>query len=611
MCGIAGAFGPVSPSPPQLAATLAALRHRGPDASGVCTSTLNGYPITLAHTRLAIIDLDPRSNQPMRRDDLALAFNGELYNYKEVRAELLGLGHEFKTASDTEVVLCAYRQWAETCVERFEGMWALALVDHTRGRLWLSRDRFGEKPLFTYWFGETLYFASEIKGLIALTGRRLTPSSKQVRRYLAAGYRSLFMSSGGFYEDVQEIPSASSAVFEKPHSPRPRKYWSVRFQPDPKITLSQACDGVREHLLRALEIRLRADVPLAFCLSGGIDSGTLAGMAAKQFGAEVHGFTIVDDDERYDESVNAAQVVEHLRCRHTIVRTTRDRFWERMALLVADHDAPVATISYYIHSFLSEAIRDAGYKIAISGTGADELFSGYYDHYNYWIAQMAREGGDATSLVEGWRDGYGAFVTNPALRDPMTFSRNPEQRSHLQPERATFSSLLGTPFEEPFVEQKFCDDILRNRMMNELVHEVVPVLLREDDLNSMRVSIENRSPYLDSELAEFMSTVPTRHLVADGAAKALLRMAAEGFLAEPVRRDKRKRGFNASILSLVDVSDAETRDRLLASGPIFDIVDRVRFEEMLDGSFASNEMSKFLFSFVSARIFLDQSSHPA
>jgi asparagine synthase (glutamine-hydrolysing) len=306
-------------------------------------------------------------------------------------------------------------------------------------------------------------------------------------------------------------------------------------------------------------------------------------------------------------------MVDHMGCEHFELHTSTDGFFERMERLVNDHDSPVGTISYYVHSFLSEAIHDQGYKIAVSGTAADELFTGYYDHYSMWLAYMkANTDADFEQLVDDWKNSYGAVVNNPKLQDPLAFLKNPDQRDHILLDTGLFESFLSRDqyenWHEDWSEETYCDDLLRNRMMNELFHESVPFILNEDDANSMAWSVENRSPYLDRDLAEFMYTVPNDHLIQDGYAKWLLREAGKDVLPDAIRQYKRKHGFNASIDSLVDRNDAETRDRLLSDSPIFDIVDRSAIERFLDGSMESNSFSKFLFSFISAKLFLESSS---
>ncbi len=592
------------PDAGRVGAALRGLGKRGPDACGTTTGMLGRHYVTLLHTRLSIIDLDPRSNQPFEREGCVLVFNGEVYNYRELRRELEDLGHAFETAGDTEVVLRAYLQWGMRAPDRFEGMWAFALLDRRAGKLLLSRDRFGEKPLFTWYRDGAFYFASEIKALAALAGHWPDIDAEHIRRYLVNGYKALNKKQATFFADVRHLPAGTSAVLEGPGEPRPERYWSLSFNPR-EMTRAEAVAGAREKLFRSVELRLRADVPLAFCLSGGVDSTALAAIATRHLQAPIHAFSIIDSDERYDESRNIRATVEALSCDHHVIETSREGFFERMEDLVAYHDSPVATISYYVHSFLSEAIAAQGYKIAVSGTAADELFTGYYDHYGFWLAAMAAEGEDLDPLIADWRESYGAHVRNPFLQDPRAFVHAPGQRGHIYLDRAVFNGYLTEPLDEDFDETAYVGDPLRNRMMNELFHESVPVILHEDDLNSMRVSIENRSPYLDRELCEFLYTVPARHLIRDGYAKSILRDAVADLLPAVVAEDKQKRGFNASILSLVDPKDGETRDRLLEPGPLFDIVRRDAVEQALDGDFSDNSFSKFLFSMISAKIFVD------
>jgi len=270
----------------------------------------------------------------------------------------------------------------------------------------------------------------------------------------------------------------------------------------------------------------------------------------------------------------------------------------------------VATISYYVHSFLSEQIGKEGYKVAVSGTAADELFTGYYDHYSMWLAAMAKQAEtdptiDFGKLLEEWRAGFGAHVENPLLQDPLAFAKDPNQRGHILLDQEFFESLLARPFHEDFTERDYCPELLRNRMLNELFEEAVPVILEEDDRNSMLYSVENRSPYLDRGLAEFLATVPSRHLIHGGFAKWLLRQAGEGLVPDQVRLDKRKRGFNASVDSVIDRRVAKTRETLLGESPIFELVSRERMAAFLDQDMTPNSFSKFLFSFVSAKLFLD------
>tara|TARA_B100001741_G_scaffold310808_1_gene310761 strand:- start:1342 stop:2190 length:849 start_codon:yes stop_codon:yes gene_type:complete len=275
-----------------------------------------------------------------------------------------------------------------------------------------------------------------------------------------------------------------------------------------------------------------------------------------------------------------------------------------MSKLIAYHDKPISTLSYYLHSFMSEQISNSGCRVAISGNGADELFAGYYDHYSFWLAEMGSST-NHSKLVADWKNSYGKYVQNPILQSPDVFLYNSSIRDHIYLNAEEFSNWLVEPFCEPFSETKYSDNVLRNRMLNELRHETIPVILHEDDRNSMFYSVENRSPYLDRNLAEFLFTVPSRHLVKHGFAKYLLRAAGTGYVSENVLWDKRKRGFNAPIDSLVDRKNSQTKDRLLCQSPIFNIVKKEKIEKFLQQDMKDNSLSKNLFSFISVKLFLE------
>ena len=605
MCGIAGKFGGASVAPLVTNRVANLLSHRGPDGYRQLELSLGGHNLFLHHGRLAIIDIGDRSAQPFSKHGLVLIFNGEIYNYLEIRSQLVGMGHEFLTDSDTEVIIESYHRWGESCVERFEGMWSLVLADTRRNGIWMSRDRFGEKPLFFSIVRRELFFASEVKALVELMGIRPEINTDKIRNYLVNGYRTIFKEGGSWYSNIHSFPAGSSAFIRSPDQVDPYKYWQLNYFPDENLSLAKAEETVIELLDRSLSLRLRSDVPLAFCLSGGVDSTLLSTMASIRLGQQdVHCFSIVDVDSRYDESDGIDQVVNAIGCNHNKIILHPDGFFDRMHSLVRAHDAPVATISYYIHSFLSEAISSYGYKVAISGTGADELFSGYYDHYLFWLSEQYGRA-DFDKLLDEWRYGFGGHVRNPILKDPLAFYRNPRERGHITFDSDTFDSMMFDEVGSTFCEDDYTPNLLRNRMLNELFSEIVPVILAEDDLNSMMWGIENRSPFLDSKLAEFAYRIPNKYLIQNGLSKWLLRSAGKGIVPDNVRLDYRKRGFNASIDSLVDRSNPKILEEILEPGPIFDIVRREKIEAFLRQDMTDNSRSKFLFSFLSAKIFME------
>lgn len=585
------------------------MHHRGPDANGEKILALpGGRHLHFLHTRLAIIDLDARSNQPFESGPGILCYNGEIYNYKELRKAAVDSGERLRTESDTEVLaLMLEREW-DRALSRCEGMWAFAWYDGQRDELLLSRDRFGEKPLHIWRRKEGLYFASEPKFLFALAGTRAPINRRHLQRYLVNGYKSLYKSADTFFKGVFELPAGHCASVDRDGNYKTWPFWRPQFpQPCQRMTYADAVEGARERLMRSMELRLRADVPVAFCLSGGVDSNALISIAKRKLSYDVHGFTIMNSDARYEEREMVENSVRELGLRHTPVPIETQNFLPNLRKLVRAHDSPVYTITYYAHWRLMEAVHDAGYKISVSGTAADELFSGYFDHHNAYLAVMASEDKERYSAaLEEWRVQIAPVVRNPYLKNPDYFIENPEGRDHIYLDAEEFAEFLVEPFDEEFNEEAFTTPLLRNRMANELFHESVPVILHEDDLNAMSFSIENRSPYLDTDLFNWCQSIPTRHLVREGRAKAVLRDAVRGIAPDAIINNPRKVGFNAPILDYLDVNDSAVRDQLLAESPVFEMVRRERIAALVQQDDLPNSRSKFLFNFVNAKLFLEE-----
>ena len=605
MCGVAGYFGITPPDRGRLEAAGAALRHRGPDGQGIYTNRLGDREVALVFRRLAIIDLDPRSDQPFEHDGGMLVFNGEIYNYLELRQELQSLGHRFRTQGDAEVIVHALRQWGPDACDRFEGMWAFAWYDTRDGSLLLSRDRFGEKPLFLWRRDGGIYFSSEVKAIAALAGRWPDIDRGHLVRYLINGYKALYKVRDTFFEGIEELPAGSLMRVTASGEVSTRRYWTPSFEERESMTYDDAVGATREALIEAVRLRMRADVPLAFCMSGGVDSNSLIAIARRVLGCDVHGFTILNTDSRYEESALVEAAVQELGVRHTGVPLSQRDFLPNLRALVAAHDAPVYTISYYVHWQLMRAIAEAGYKVTISGTGADELFTGYYDHHNLYLYEVAGDPALHARSLAAWREHQSHRVRNPFLQDPDLYLKDPAFRGHIYLQNDVFASWMREPWSEPFTEVDYGAGLLRNRMLNELFAEAVPVILHEDDLNAMYFSMENRSPFLDRRLFEVAYSIPRRHFIRDGMAKAVLRDAMRGIVPDAVLDSRRKVGFNAPILDLLDVDDPQVREFLLDDGPVYEIVDRAKVEALLRQKELPNSVSKFLFYFVNMKLFLE------
>ena len=501
MCGIAGAITHKPINELNINNTKFSLGRRGPDSNfHTVQRNEKGNYITLIHTRLSIIDLNERSNQPMQHNSINLIFNGEIYNYLEIK-NYLSEYIQFSTGSDTEVLLKLINKKGLAALNECEGMFALSFYNSSLDKLFLARDRFGEKPLYFYKHKDgSLYFGSEPKAIFSLLGFKLPINFEHIRRFLINGYKSLYKQNYTFFEGLEEVKPGYCLEIE-PFKKLINYPWtnSVSIQQDNEMTYKEAVEGTKVRLYNSMKIRLRADVPMAFCLSGGIDSNGLVAIAKNLFNYKVHGFTIMNTDSRYEEKDMVNYAIRSLKIKHTSIPVDKNNFLENLLEIIKYHDSPVSTISYYAHWLLMGAISENGYKVSFSGTGADELFSGYYDHHLAYLSEIKNLDKNlyAKSLAN-WTKNIKPYVRNPYLQNYDYLINKPNSREHIFLDSKLYSKYLTYPFNEEFQESFYTQYLLRNRMANELFHESVPVILHEDDLNAMYFSIENRSPYLDS-----------------------------------------------------------------------------------------------------------------
>jgi len=606
MCGIAGYISKDRIESHSVNSTLDLMSNRGPNNKGYkeFDSKSLGH-IALLHSRLSIIDIDERSNQPFNIQGCHLIYNGEIYNYLELRKSLVKKGISLKTESDTEVLLWYYIIYGEKCVEYFEGMWSFVIYDSRSETVMFSRDRFGEKPFYYYQSNEGIYFGSEIKFIKQLCLDKLEINYNHIKRYIVNGHKSLYKTKEQFYKKVLELDIATNKIINSTGS-IDKKYWQPEYNPMASMTINDAIDGTKERLIKSVGLRLRSDVPLAFCLSGGVDSASLVSIAAKKYNFDVNTFTIIDEDSRYNELDNVSATIKDIGCKNTMITlSNKENNLEKLKDLVHYHDAPVATLAYYVHSLLSDKIAKHGYKISISGTGADELFTGYYDHFNLHFYEM-RKHVDFATIKKDWETQQLQFIRHPSFRQYNLYFKDPSIRDHIYLNNDIFSSYLTESFEEQFTETNYTkSSLLRNRMMNEMFSEVVRVILHEDDLNSMKYSVENRSPFLDKSLFDFAYTIPNEHLIKNGYAKYLLRESMNGILNDKVRLSREKKGFNASINSIIDFENKNHIDYILSNSKIFDFVNKDKIARLLKQKNYTNSFKKFLFNFINAKIFLD------
>jgi asparagine synthase (glutamine-hydrolysing) len=535
VCGLCGVVAPGRP--PETDAVermLDGLGHRGPDGRGVFAED----GVALGHLRLAIIDLSDAGLQPFELGGLRLLHNGEIYNYVELREELRTRGHAFRSQTDTEVLLAAYREWGEACVERFNGIWAFAIWDPERRTLFASRDRFGVKPLYYRLDGDRLAFASEPW---ALRGDTPRPNLEAVRDYLEQGW--LDHGEETFFAGVRRLPPAHNLSFG-PDGLRLRRYWSL----EPRDAPADPVAAVRETFLDAVRLQLRSDVPVGTALSGGIDSSAIAVAVAELGHAHQKTISAYFDDVGYDERPYARAVVDATGAEPHWVSFTARELVENLPAIVRAQGEPFGSTSIAAGWHVMRAARSAGLTVMLDGQGGDELFAGYRAAYGYRVADLVAQGRVVEAgreLSAFWsRHGSSPVAAVGVLARPfLPHAVGAAGRARLKGS-ATLAhpSLRGLPRAVDANGHPF-PDRLRRHLAQTLTRRGLPELLRYEDRNSMAHSIEARVPFLDHRLVELAYSLDGAELLARGETKAVLRRALRDLLPAQVRDRKDKLGF--------------------------------------------------------------------
>lgn len=544
----------------------AAVTHRGPDGFGIEASG----PVVLVHTRLAIIDL-ATGHQPMSDETQSIwvVFNGEIFNYLELRAELLTLGYQFRTQSDTETIIHAYRQWGDAFLQRLNGQFAIALWDAPRRRLLLARDRVGVRPLFYREHEGVFYFASEVKAL-----RAALPHATWNLDAKGLGQSLLFWSTIGertAFESVHALPPGHMLVIEDNGTRKLQRYWDWSFQPRGalrQVTMGEAADELRALLQDAVQLQLRADVPVGAYLSGGLDSSGLVALIRQRSDVHLRTFSVSFGDAEFDESSQQMEMARFLGTEHASVHCGPGRIAGIFPRLIAHTEATILRTGPAPLMMLSRLVRDSGFKVVLTGEGADEVFGGY-DLFKeaairrFWARQpesrwrpelFARlypylRNSPASNrafshaffgqdLLDTASPFYGHTTRWATSRRSWSFLTG-DMRQALQGWRPEEDLLPLLPADHAQWEGLARDQYVE---VSTLLHGYL--LSSQGDRVAMANSVEGRVPYLDHRVIEFANALPARLKLSRLREKAVLREALRPLLP-PAIVDRTKQPYRS------------------------------------------------------------------
>ena len=549
MCGIAGLIlknGASTGIADNIRRMTQLIQHRGPDGEGVyCYQNLG-----LGHRRLAIIDVSPDGHQPMfySNDQLVITYNGEIYNYIEIKQELEGLGYTFFSRTDTEVILAAYAEWGQECVHRFNGMWAFAILDKLKNSVFCSRDRFGVKPFYYVNTPELFAFGSEIKQLVPFL-KSVSANQELLIDFLLTSITD--QSDNTFFTNVVKLPASHNLVYNLDNNNLSIKsFYQLSFnQKYADMSQVEAIDTYMNLLENAIKLRLRADVPVGTCLSGGLDSSSVASIAAPLYqsaaGRSFNGITAVSEQESNNEAEYARQIIEFSKMQWLQVKPSYANFLDSLPHIVDSQEEPFGSPSLTMQYFVMKCAHDNGIKVLLDGQGGDETLLGYEKYYGSYLATTLRQHGfiafkqalksskmnnSKLSLFNSMKYLLGGTIV------PLRYLFYKNRHSYLlqRPHCPSHLSAYARSIWNTFQLQRL-----------EIESTNLPVLLRYEDKNSMAHSIETRLPFLDYRLVEAALSLPGHFKIKEGWSKWLLRKGMENRMPDSIVWRKNKFGFEA------------------------------------------------------------------
>jgi asparagine synthase (glutamine-hydrolysing) len=522
-------------------------RDTAPDLDLPSLDSFAGTPVSvvLGHRRLSILDLSSAGHQPMASADHRywVTYNGEIYNYLELRLELERAGHRFHTTGDTEVVLAAYAQWGADMLRRFTGMFALVILDTGTRELFMARDHFGIKPLFYTALGDRIAFASEIKALLELEGVSRRGNAQEAYQYLRFGERHAGPVT--MFDSVSRFPAAHYACvrLDGSQAVRPVRFWRVDLSNKQQPSFDEARERIRELFLQSVTLHMRSDVAVGSCLSGGLDSTAIVmGMQpCLGDGRVIHAVSFITDDpvlseERYVDFVPGAEVHK--------VRISPDEIEQDMTDLIQAQELPFGSLSIYAQFRVFRCAQENGLKVMLDGQGSDEIFAGYLNLIGAHLTGLLCRGEVRTAIrilrrlpsnMRGYHlrmmlSVFGRMLPGPMKRLAMCVIG--EQMFPEWLDRGWFQSRSVIP---RIHDQGYGRDSLRQELLLSIEELSLPQLLRYEDCNSMWHSIESRVPFCNPELAELAFTLPPEFLVSStGETKFVFREAMKGIVPEPI-----------------------------------------------------------------------------
>lgn len=578
MCGISGIINKnISPfNKNEIQKINDLIAHRGPDDEGFYFEKNFAF----GHRRLSILDLSRDGHQPMHYlEKYTITYNGEVYNYLEIKEELSKDGYKFHSHTDTEVILASYDKWGQDCVNRFNGMWAFAIYDKEREIIFCSRDRFGIKPFYYTEVDNKFVFGSEIKQLLEFYDERYV-NKKILMDYLVIGYEN--HTNETFFENIFKLEQSHNLIYDlKTNNFEIKRYYDVKKE-EMKLDENSSIERYKAKLTDAITLRLRSDVKVGTCLSGGLDSSSIAAIASDIYNTKANDrFAAIhakSSQKSSDESLFANEVADNCNLDLNIIEPTQNEFINSIDEVVYTQEEPFGGPSVFMQYFVMKKSKEIGCTVLLDGQGGDETLVGYERYYPAYLMSLGFfdfikgffNSSENSKLTKKELLAYFVYFTKSKIRIKRLKNKN------------------------KFIKKEYFDlasfDVLEKNAKSylnlfelqreEIFHTQMPHLLRYEDRNSMRHSIETRLPFIDFRVVETALSIDNKYKIKDGWTKYILRKIVDKILPKNIVWRKNKFGFEAPVKSWIDAIDSKIIETINKSIILDEILNAIDFKKL-------------------------------
>ena len=554
------------------------IAHRGPNDEGFYFEK----NFVFGHRRLSILDLSSDGHQPMHYlKRYVITYNGEVYNYLEIKEELLKDGYIFHSHTDTEVILASYDKWGEECVSRFNGMWAFAIYDKEKEIIFCSRDRFGIKPFYYTEVDGKFVFGSEIKQLLEFYAERYV-NKKILMDYLIIGYEN--HTNETFFENISKLEQSHNLIYDlKTNNFEIKRYYDLKKE-EMKLDENSSIEAYSSKLIDAITLRLRSDVKVGTCLSGGLDSSSIAAIASNIYNSKASDrFTAIhakSSQKSSDESLFAQEVADNCNLDLSIIEPTQDEFINSIDEVIYTQEEPFGGPSIFMQYFVMKKSKEIGCTVLLDGQGGDETLVGYERYYPAYLMSLG-----FLDFIKGFFDSSkNSKLTKKELLAYFIYFTKSKIRIKRLKNKNKFIKKEYFDLASFDIVEKNANSYLNlfELQHEEIFHTQMPHLLRYEDRNSMRHSIETRLPFIDFRVVETVLSIDNKYKIKDGWTKYILRKTVDKILPNSIVWRKNKFGFEAPTKSWLDSIGTEMKESIENSKILNTIVDEIKYTKLDD-----------------------------